>query len=185
MAINKSLINKMRMLATVQTPDEQWVTAVSQLTSMDIPTLTVEYWNSHLKPEIYGTVEKEIINDVIGMKWNRVDKTAIPIVLTDAVPDYINLARLLLFAGISGYLKLSGELDYVEINKTPYWQKTIVYLNNNKQENVIAADALLGYVEYPCRNKSGKIQFDNKGMKRTMVHGDVRIELQKTNQGFF
>jgi hypothetical protein len=177
MGTDPGTMSYMRTLATAQVTDEAWFIAVSKQCGMSIGDLTIDTWNEGFDVLEMGTVEKLVLPDTTGIVWNRPDG-GMPMFIDDAAPEYITLARFLLFAGLIKAIELNGELSYAKVGGPPLnWKNAKVYLNGNDMENVVSADAILGTVEFHKKNKQGELLTNKeKGIiEMAKISGIVKI----------
>lgn len=177
MGTDRGTMSNMRRLANAQATDAAWLSAVATQCGMDMTILTIDYWNKTFDLKEMGNVEFLQLPDLEGIKWVRPDG-GMPLLVTDQVPEYITLARFLLFAGVIKGIQSNGELSYVKVGGPPMnWNHAKVYFNGREMEKVIAADAVLNTIEFYKSDKSGKtITNEEKGTVETIkIAGIVRI----------
>jgi hypothetical protein len=151
---------------------------------MNVTSLTIDHWNKNFDEKEYGTVEE--VSGLDGIVWNRPDH-GLPALSEGDVPEHIALARFMMFARIIQAMKKDGELSYVTIGQPPEWVRCDIYLNNQKCDFVIAADALFGMVEHYAKDQNGKLitSKERGDFERTQISGNVKIVVNKNAKTFF
>lgn len=165
-------ITELRKLIFDQPTDEAWFIEAAKQLNKRVKTLKKSSWIKTKWNKDWGKII-ELLENIFLFK--RSDGGPDLRFTTDKEDSSGAFIRIALIGKLINEMRNKNLVSYVKINETKDWNKCIVYINGEKIDEVISADAIFNTCEIFQRDKNRKLTLtpDKESFQTQTITGKV------------